>query len=234
MPTRGCSPGAICPGDAAIAWVQGSGEQTRIMAAQLFQSPGGLEAVKSPRYQTTVNPVLQWTSAAERWGSPQYVVKANGVVIATTTATEIRSPVALSQGRTTWQVTAVNRAGLTSLSKPESVFVDSLAPLLSVQITGKRQVGSIVRVKVERKRLSSRRATLGRLGRQVSAAALERRLLKTVTIKHRASHIYLKRGTYRVTVTVRDRAGNKTVVTRKVRIKARPKRKAHRRKAPKR
>ncbi len=228
---QGLFAGGDLSGDAAIAWVQGSGDQTRIMAGQLFQRPGGLEAVKSPRYQTTVNPILQWTSAAERWGSPQYVVKANGVVIATTTATEIRSPVAFSQGRTTWQVTAVNRAGLTSLSKPESVFVDSLAPLLSVQITGKRRVGSVVRVKV-----SASDSHPG-VPRSADSGVKSVRLRwsgasEAVTIKHRASHIYLKRGTYRVTVSVKDRAGNKAVVTRKVRIKARPKRKTHKRKAP--
>ncbi len=230
---EGLFAGGDLSGDAAIAWVQGSGAQTRIVAAQLFQRPGGLEAIESTPYQRTVNPVLQWTSAAERWGSPQYVVEAGGVVIATTTATELRSPVALSQGRHTWQVTAVNRAGLASMSKPESVFVDSLAPHLAVKISGKRRIGSLVRVKVDASDAHPgvpRTADSG-----VKSVRLRwSRGSKTVTIERRALHVYLKRGTYRVTVTVTDRAGNKTIVTRKVRIKAPPKRKAHRRKGPKR
>ena len=97
---EGLFAGGDLSGDAAIAWVQGSGDQTRIMAGQLFQPPGGFRAEKSALYQRTVNPVFAWTSASERWGAPQYVVTADGVTIATTTATEIRSPVALSQRAT--------------------------------------------------------------------------------------------------------------------------------------
>ena len=88
------------PGDAAVAWVQGSGAQTRVMVRQLFQPPGGFRTEKSALYRTTVNPVFAWKSASERWGAPQYVVTADGVTIATTTATEIRSPVALLAGAT--------------------------------------------------------------------------------------------------------------------------------------
>jgi hypothetical protein len=224
---EGLFAGGDLSGDAAVAWVQGSGAQTRIVTGQLFQPPGGFRAEKSAPYQRTVNPVFGWTSAPERWGAPQYVVTADGVTIATTSATEIRSPVALSQGRHTWRVTAVNRAGLTSMSQAASVFVDSLAPRVSFKVTGKRRVGSVLRVTVD--------ASDSHPGipRSADSGVKSVRLrwsggAKPVAVKRRASHIYLRRGTYRVSVTATDRAGNKTVVTEKVKIKALPKRKAAR------
>jgi hypothetical protein len=230
---KGLFGGGDLSGDAAIAWVQGSGAQTRIIAGQLFQPPGGFKAIKSAPYQTTVNPTLQWTSASERWGGPEYVVKADGVVIATTTATEIRSPVALPQGRDTWQVTAVNRAGLTSVANPASGFVDSLAPLVSMKITGKRQTGSVVRVKIDATDAHPGVPRADDSG--VKSVRLRwSRASEAVTVRHRATHIYLKRGTYRVTVTVKDRAGNKTVVAKQLKIKAPPKPKRSKRKGTKR
>ena len=53
------------------------------------------------------------------------------------------------------------------------------------------------------------------------------------SIRHGKYHAYSRRRTYVVTVTVSDRAGNKTIVTRKLKITPPPKpkhgRKAHRR-----
>ena len=44
---EGLFAGGDLSGDAAVAWVQGSGAQTRIVAGQLFQPPGGFRAEKS-------------------------------------------------------------------------------------------------------------------------------------------------------------------------------------------
>ena len=56
-------------GDAAVAWVQGSGASTSIVAAQLFQPPGGFVPSNSFRYVTTASPVLFWSASSELWGA---------------------------------------------------------------------------------------------------------------------------------------------------------------------
>jgi PKD domain len=225
---EGLFAGGDLAGDAAIAWIQGSGSQTRIMAAQLFQAPGGLRTLSSGRYVTTVNPLLKWTAAAERWGAPRYVVKINGAAIADTTATEALSPVALAQGRHTWQVTAVNLAGLTSSSKQATLFVDSLAPAVTLRVSGGRHVGSVMRAAVQA--TDAHRGVPHAADSGVSSVRLSwSRGSKASTITRGASHVYTKRGTYRVTVTATDRAGNRTVRTRKVKITPVPKHKKHKR-----
>ena len=225
---EGLFAGGDLAGDAAIAWMQGSGSQTRIMAAQLFQPPGGLRTLSSGRYVTTVNPLLKWTAAPERWGAPRYVVKVNGAAIADTTATEALSPAALAQGRHTWQVTAVNLAGLTSSSKQATVFVDSLAPGVTLRIGGGRHVGSVMRAAVQAS--DTHRGVPHAADSGVKSVRLSwSGGSKAATIKRGESHVYTKRGTYRVTVTAIDRAGNKTVLTRKVKITPVPKHKRHKR-----
>src|SRR6201999_4442715 len=65
-------------GDAAAAWVQGSGASTSIVAAPLFQPPGGFVPSNSFRYVTTASPLLFWSPSAELWGAPTYVVRIDG------------------------------------------------------------------------------------------------------------------------------------------------------------
>ncbi len=203
-------------GDAAIAWVQGAGGGTQIVAAQLFQAPGSVTPSTLFQYARTVNPTVSWSGAAELWGSPEYVVKLDGVQVAETTATQVTIPVPVAQGRHVWQVTAVNLAGLTSVSRASTVFVDTVAPRVSLRIRGTRHVGSALHAYV-----TYTDAPPGVPHADASG-------VKTVQIKwgdgvkafisHRATHIYKRRRTYVVTVIVKDRAGNRTVLTRELKI----------------
>lgn len=203
-------------GDAAIAWVQGSGTQNQIVTAQLFQAPGGITPSALFQYVRTVTPVLSWSAASELWGSPVYTVKVGGVVVGQTTATALQVPLPLTQGRHVWQVTATNLAGLTNSSQTSTVFVDTIAPSVTLKITGERRVGDLLRANV-----NYTDAPHGLRHSQASG-------VKTVQIKwgdgatafitHRASHVYKRRRTYTVTVIAIDRAGNRTVVTRKLKI----------------
>ncbi len=203
-------------GDAAIAWVQGSGAQTQIVTAQLFQAPGGMTPSALFQYSRTVNPVLSWSPASELWGSPVYTVKVGGVVVGQTTGTQFQVPVALTQGRHSWQVTATNLAGLTNSSQGSTVFVDTVAPDVTLKVTGQRRVG-------DRLHASISYTDAPRGIRHADASGV-----KTVQIKwgdgskayvtHSAYHVYKRARRYVVTVIVFDRAGNRTVVTRKVKI----------------
>ena len=152
-------------GDAAVAWVQGSGAQTQIVTAQLYQAPGSFHPLSLPGYSTSVNPVLRWSAASEQWGSPTYQVKLDGVLVAQSTATAVTVPTPVRQGRHVWQVTAVNRAGVATVARSATVFVDSLPPIVSVRVSGQRHPLSPLRVYV---RAHDTRPGLGR--GQVSGA----------------------------------------------------------------
>lgn len=230
---QGLFAGGDLAGDAAIAWVQGTGSQAQIVAAQLFQAPGSPSPSTLFRYATSPEPILSWAPASELWGPPRYVVNVDGAVIANTTATLIRSPLALSQGRHTWQVTAVNTAGLTRVSSAATVFVDSLAPRVSLRITGPRHVGARLKIAIDysdshpgvpRSAASGVSFVQVRWGDRSKPDPRENENKNRshshvqATIIHHAFHVYKRRGTYRVSVTVKDRAGNKTVKTQRVRI----------------
>jgi hypothetical protein len=228
---RGLAAGGDVAGDAAVAWVQGSGAQTQIVANQLFQPPRVFGPFVLSRYATSVSPVLTWSAASELWGAAQYIVKLDGVQIADTTATRIRTPAPVAQGRHSWQVTAVNLGGVATVARASTVFVDSVPPKVSVKITGPRHVHSELHLTVsytDAPRGVPRSAASGVRSVQVKWGDGSK-----YSIRHGKHHIYSRRGTYVVTVTVSDRAGNKTIVTRKLKItptlRTRHGRRAHRR-----
>jgi len=227
---RGLVTAGDASGDAAIAWVQGTGAGSQIVAAQLFQTPGGFVAQHAFSYSSTPLPVLAWTGAAELWGAPQYTVAIDGSPVATTTATQAAPTVALANGRHSFLVTAANVAGLTTTDPLASVFVDTVAPQISARITGKRIVRS-------RLHLHVRYADLPPAGVPASAASG----VLTVAVnwgdgtvnrirRTDSSHVFKRKRLYTVTVIAFDRAGNETVVIEKIRVKPKPKPKPKHRK----
>ena len=230
---RGLVTAGDVSGDAAIAWVQGTGAASQIVAAQLFQTPGGFVAVRAFSYSTTPVPVLAWTGAAELWGSPQYTLRIDGSPVATTTATQAGPPLALANGRHSYLVTATNLAGLSTNDKLATVFVDTVAPQLSVRVTGTRIVKSRLRLQVGY-------ADDPPAGLPPSAASG----VATVAVnwgdgvvdrirRSSASHVFTRTRRYIVTVVAVDRAANRTAVVTKVRIKPKPKpKRKHRRHKP--
>jgi PKD domain len=222
-------------GDAAIAWVQGSGTSTRIVAAQLFQAPGGFVASNSFRWSTTAAPQFMWSGAAELWGPPTYVLRVDGAAVAQTTAGQVVTPTPLSDGRHSYQLTAVNLAGLSSSSAPATIFIDTVAPRATWKLTGTSIVNTSEHLRVAytdppptglpRTAASGVDTVYVKWGDGSPKARIRRTT---------ASHVYKRIGTYTITLTIQDRAGNTTVITHKVKIKAKPKpKKKKRRKAKK-
>jgi hypothetical protein len=223
----GLAGGGDVSGDGAVAWVQGSGASTSIVAAQLYQAPGGFVFDHSFQYATTAAPVLGWSPAAELWGSPDYIVRVDGAQVAATTGQATQ--VALANGRHVVSVTAVNQAGLTSVAPNAAVFVDTVPPRVSFKLSGSLVVKT--------------RVSLGATYSDPPPRGLPRTDasgVKTVLVKWgdgtqtrirrtTASHVYTRTRTYTVTVIATDRAGNMTVARKKIKILAHAKTKRHRR-----
>lgn len=218
----GLAAGGDVSGDGAIAWVQGTGANTQVVTAQLYQTPGNFVPAVTFRYATSANPALAWSPAAELWGAPSYTVEFDGAPIAQTYGNGIRTPAPVANGRHTWEVTATNQAGLTTAARAATVFVDTVPPLAIVRLTGRRTVEL-------RQTIAVRRSDPPPPGAPSSAASgLASTVVRwgdgtRVQIGHTARHTFKRARTYTVTVTVTDRAGNRTVVTRRLTIKAKPK-----------
>jgi len=204
-------------GDVAIAYVQGSGPATTIDVAQLVSPPGSFGAKATPHYETTTQPVLSWSIPVELWGALTYSVAIDGVAAGTTSATSFKPAAVPSQGPHTFEVTAVNAYGLASSIAPRTFFVDSIPPAGQFTLTGNKREHALLRLRV--------RATDTPTGLPRGDASG----VATVVVKwgdgsspqimrQTATHRYLLPGHYLVTVTITDRAGNRTVLTRRLRI----------------
>ncbi|HEY2317149.1 MAG TPA: hypothetical protein VGH67_02540 [Solirubrobacteraceae bacterium] len=211
-------------GDAAIAWVQGSGASTRIAAVQLFQAPGGFVASNSFRYANSATPPFMWSNAAELWGPLTYVLRIDGAMVGQTTAASLTVPTPLSNGRHSYQLLAVNLAGLSTPATPATIFVDTVPPHATWKLSGT----SIVNTR-EQLRLAysdppppgSPRSTASGVDTvyvKWGDGSPPARIRRTT-----ASHVYKRTRAYTMTLTITDRAGNTTVITHKIKIKAKPK-----------
>ena len=224
----GLAAGGDVAGDAAAAWVQGSGASTSIVAAQLFQAPGGFVPSNSFRYVVIASPLLLWSPSAELWGAPTYALRIDGAQVGQTTATQMVAPAPLANGRHTYQLSAVNLAGVTTNSPVATVFVDTVPPRATWRLSGTSIVNT-------REQLGVNYVDPPPAGLPKSAASgvstvyvnwgdhSPRARIRRTT----ASHVYTRIRTYTITITLTDRAGNRTVIVHELKIKAKPKPKKH-------
>jgi hypothetical protein len=224
-------------GDAAVAWIQGSGDSTRVEAEQLYVPPGGFVASSAFRYVTSAHPVLSWSPSAENWGPLQYTVTVDGTPVGQTTAQSLQVAPALTDGRHAYEITATNQAGVATAAPIATVFVDTVAPKLTLRLTGPRTIARAEKATVAYRDLPP--AGLPRSDASGVATVFihwgdgtTQRIRRTT-----ATHVYRRARTYTIRVTATDRAGNVTTVTRRLKVtrsrrpaRRRPTRK-HRRKA---
>jgi PKD domain-containing protein len=226
---RGLAVGGDVGGDGAIAWVQGNGISTQIVAEQLYQPPGGATPTTSPAYVRTPQPVLSWEPSGARWGPITYTLNVDGAAVGQTGGDALALTSPLPDGPHTWNVTATNPAGLSSGSKSARVFVDTVAPQVGATLSGARRPAT--------------RLTLHLTYRDAPPAGLpahDASGVASLTIHwgdgtstrvkpgtHRIVHSYRRPGRYTITITVLDRAGNRTSAVRRVKITKPRSRKGH-------
>jgi hypothetical protein len=193
--------------EAAVAWLQGRPGATQLMAAQLYQPPGSVAApVKPLSYAATSRPPLAW-SAPTGWGPITYTVLVDGATVAETGSTSVRIPARLRDGIHHWRAIPINPVGEEGRTRTGKVFVDTVAPKVSVRLrrSGLQARGSIAYV------------DLPPPGRPRSAASGVTRVLidwgdgtrqRLPLSSHTAAHTYRRAGRHRVSIIVSDQAGN--------------------------
>jgi hypothetical protein len=224
---RGLVAAGDVSGDAAVAWVQGTGSSTTIVAIQLFQAPGGFVASNRFRYTRTATPAIFWSGAAELWGSPTYALRIDGAVVGQTAGTAMlvpAPPAPLTNGRHTYQLTASNLAGLSTPATPATIFVDTVAPTATLKLSGTsivntRELMRVAYTDPPPPGLPSTAASgVSTVYVKWGDGSPSVRIRRTT-----ASHVYARTRTYTITLVLKDRAGNRTVITHKITVKAKPK-----------
>ncbi len=207
-------------GEAAVAWLQGLPGSSAVMVAQMYQPPGPFSLTKGPAYVRTSEPVFAWTRP-RGWGPFQYSLTVDGATITQTSANAASAPAPLPDGPHAWQVFAANPGGQQSRTNVARVFIDTVAPTVKLRLHGRRVVGGRLRARLVYADLPP----AGEPRRDASGVARlvirwgDRAVAGVRLGAHIADHVYLRTGTYRITVLVFDRAGNVTRVTVRLRVR---------------
>jgi hypothetical protein len=217
---RGLVAAGDVTGNAAVAWVQGSGGTRRIVATLLYVPPGAPAPASGFAYSRGRQPVLSWSPAREQWGPVQYTVVLDGQPVARTTGTAVRVPVPLADGPHTWALAGANPAGLARNSPAATVWVDSVVPVVRLTLRGTRHLGDTLRAYVsytDAPAPEPRRAASG-----VGEVLIRWGDRHDYHIAHYKAHAYKRAGRYTITVVVKDRAGNRRAISQVVRITPKP------------
>ncbi len=211
----GLSTGGDGVGDAVAAWLQGPPGARGVVVDQLYAHLGGF-SMASSYYQRSAQPRLRWDPPNAVWGPIRYLVTVDGRQVAQTYSPTVRVPSRLSNGRHTLQVRAINPAGLSSAMRTATFFVDTVKPQVKLTLTGALQPRSLLRASVtytDAPRGVHRSAASG-----VKSVVISWGDGSRYRIVHTKLHAYRRPGRYRIKVTVTDRAGNATTVSKVVRI----------------
>ncbi len=205
-------------GDMAVAFEQGAGPTRRVVVAPLDHPPGRFGARSSQAYQRSRRPFLAWGAARELWGPLSYTVTLDGAVIATTSDTQVRVPVALADGAHRWTVTATDRRGQRSNAAPVLVRVDGTAPVARLRLGGSDRAGAVLKLGVTARDLGPPTALGTRTG--PSAGVRDVRVQwgdgSAVHLKRGARHSYDAPGRYVLRARVLDAAGNVASLRRRL------------------
>jgi hypothetical protein len=211
---RGLLAGADRAGDIVVAFVQGTGAGSQIVAGNFDRAPGTFRGNTTSKWRKFARPPLKWGAAFELWGPITYTVLIDNKPAGQTTSTGITVPLRVKDGLHRWRVVATDRRGQTSSTPTRNIRVDATAPKISFRISGQRKRGRFVKV-------AAKVSDAGAAGSKASG-------LKNVRIAfgdgsraiagRRAAHRYGHSGKVTVSVTASDTAGNVRTVKRRITI----------------
>jgi hypothetical protein len=212
---RGLLAGADRAGDIVVAFVQGVGAGSQIVAASFDRAPGSFRGSTTSKFRKFARPPLKWGAAFELWGPITYTVLIDDKPVGQTASTGITVPTVVKDGLHRWRVVATDRRGQTSSTPSRNIRVDATPPKISFRVSGSRKRGKFVKVAA---RVSD-----------ASGTAAKASGLKVVRISfgdgsraiagRRASHRYAHSGKVTVSVTAGDKAGNLRTVERRITIR---------------
>jgi hypothetical protein len=207
-------------GDSLVAWIQTTPGGPEIVAARLYQPPGGFPPLKGFQYERSSLPVFAWGAPRESWGPLTYSLGLDGTQILQTTAASARAQSTVSDGPHTWAVTAANPAGQQSSSQPAEVFVDTVPPAAKVTIPARIRFGARAIAGLTYADLPPAGAPASDASGLASAAVGwgDGTTTPLTHGKRFIGHLYTRARRYTITLVVTDNAGNVTRVTAQIRV----------------
>jgi hypothetical protein len=212
---RGLLAGADRAGDIAVAFVQGVGAGSQIVAASFDRAPGSFRGNTTSKFRKFARPPLKWGPAFELWGPITYTVLIDDKPVGQTTSTGITVPAVVKDGLHRWRVVATDRRGQTSATPSRNIRVDATPPKITFRVSGARKRGRFVKVAAQVSDASGTAAKASGLKAVRIAFGDGSRAIAG----RRASHRYAHSGKVTVRVTASDKAGNVRTVERRITIR---------------
>jgi hypothetical protein len=212
-------------GDAILAWTQGAGANTQIAAAVVDAPPDPFLVLLPSGWQRKSKIRVAWDRTLNAIGGVRYSVSVDDEpVVENLKGLHARlSRDDVEDGKHRIQIFATDEAGQETGSRSGRLLVDRNGPRVKLRRRGRRLtvlVADGARGEGSGLRRRSVKASFGD-GRGAGSSAApsarktsDRRKAAAVRIRH----TFDRAGRFRVRVTARDRAGNRVVVKRKVRI----------------
>ncbi len=197
-------------GDGIVGFRQGEGDSTRIAAAWVDAPPSSFAALAPSGWVRPGAARFSWETAPNAIGGVRYAPVVDGQIRSVGgTARSYRLPLrGLDDGRYAVAVQATDDVGQQTLTDPAQLRVDGTLPRVRVRWAGRRVV--VTADDGPRERASGIQAGATRVSFGDGRAA---------TVTRRTQHRYRRAGSYRVTVSTRDRAGNRRTVKLRVGIR---------------
>ncbi len=210
-------------GDALLAWRQGSGAKAQIAAAVVDAPPDPFLVEVPDGWQRKATMRIKWNAADNAIGGLRYSVSVDDEQIGKRTIRlhAVLKSKRIGEGRHKLQIFAIDDSKQETGSRKATLLVDRKPPAIRLRRRGKHLAVVVAdRVSGVKGRAlqisfgdrgSARPSTAGAVG---SRGHRKKRGNRPVVVRH----AYAGAGSYRVTVTARDRAGNKTAFSREVRV----------------
>ena len=196
--------GADRSGNTVVAMLQGAPGARRVTAAVYDRLPGRPVVLSSIRYRAR-KPLIKWLVGSENWGPQTFTVVVDGKVVGTSRVNHLVSSRALRSGVHRYQVRATDRRGQTSVSRTRTFRVEAGMPVLAVTV---RRHGRTVTVST----VARDRGPAGLDFVRIDWGDKSRRQFRRSAVHH------YKKGSYTLSVSAVDKAGNTTTKTKALRI----------------
>ena len=207
-PGAGFDVAANRAGDTVVVFVQGEGDQRRLVAASRDRAPGSFAGTTTAAWRKSSQPKLSWGASFELWGPPAYTIFVDDQQVGQTNGIKWTPTAPIADGVHRWHVIATDRRGQRTVTKTRQLRIDTEAPDVTIRASGSRKAGSAIRFssRVDDGEGSGAARSVwsfGDGGAEVAKATVKRAF---------------GAGKRTVTLTVTDRAGNVTTVTKRLQI----------------
>ena len=204
-PAAGIDAAADRLGDSVTVFVQGTGADRRLAAAEFDRVPGKFFPYVGSGYRSLRFRALKWAATSEIWGPITYTVFLDGKPVGTTTATRWQSPMRVRDGRHRLAISATDQRGQIATTKTILMRVDDTPPSLKVTVHRSGATVTVVsRAHDKRSGLKSLVTSFGDGTRRAGAH-----------VRHR----YRRSGSYKLVVRAADYAGARRLSAHVIRVK---------------